>query len=129
MKKIVFIALSLTILSLAALPLSAEKRGKGDGHGKCGHEMGMQKDFAKMQDKLGLTNDQVDKMNKIHKDYMEKFQQNKDNPDKVKELREKYHKEMENVLTPEQKAKWENMKKNRQKGDDKKHKEHKDKKK
>ena len=117
MKKIVFIALSLAILSLAVLPLSAEKRGKGDGHGRCGYEMGTHKPFMhlnKMQEKLGLTNDQVDKMYKIYKDYMDRFYQNRNNPDKIKELRDQRRGEMANVLTPEQKAKWEEMRKNRQ---------------
>jgi Spy/CpxP family protein refolding chaperone len=127
MKKIVFIALSLTILSLAALPLSAEKKGKGDG--ECGYGMGVHKPFMhfnKIQEKLGLTNDQVDKMYKIHKDYMEKIYQNRNNADKIKELRDKCRGEMASVLTPEQKAKWDNFAKDKKvkknKGKDKKNK-------
>ena len=119
MKKIVFIALSLTILSLAVLPLSAERgwiwKGDGDSDRKCGYEMrAMHKPFMhlnKMQEKLGLTNDQVDKMYKIYKDYMDRFYQNRNNPDKIKELRDQCRGEIVNVLTPEQKAKWEEMKK------------------
>jgi len=123
MKKIVFIALSLTILSLAALPLSAQI-WQDDGNGKGDHKkMGMHKpfmNFNKMQEKLGLTDNQVDKMYKIHKDYMDKFYQNKDNPDKIKELREQCREEMKNVLTPEQKAKMDNFAKDKmKKGNDK----------
>jgi Spy/CpxP family protein refolding chaperone len=114
MKKILFIALSLTILSLMALPLSAEKKGKGDK--KCGYEMGMHKPFMhfnKMQEKLGLTNDQVDKMYKIHKEYMERIYQNRNNADKVKELRDNRREDMASILTPEQKAQWDNFAKDR----------------
>jgi len=123
MKKIVFIALSLTILSLAALPLSAQI-WQDDGDGKGAHKkMGMHKPFMhfnKMQEKLGLTDNQVDKMYNIHKDYMDKFYQNKDNPDKIKELRNQCREEMKNVLTPEQKAKIDNFAKDKmKKGNDK----------
>ncbi|MCL1864505.1 MAG: hypothetical protein FWF73_01690 [Spirochaetes bacterium] len=119
MKKIVFIALSLTIFSFAVLPLSAEKGGKGNGKGD--YETG--KPFMyynKMQEKLGLTNDQVDKMYKIHKDYMEKFYQNRNNPDKMKELKEKCREETDNVLTPEQKAKMDGFAKDHKMKGDKK---------
>ena len=119
MKKTILIALSL-ILSLAVLPLSAQKGGKGDCDGKRGHGMHDSNHFNKMKEKLNLTDDQVNKMEKIKKDYMEKFQQNKGNADKMKELKGQCHQEMENVLTPEQKAKWEEMRKDFKKGDKKK---------
>ena len=119
MKKTLFIAFSL-ILSLAVLPLSAEK-GKGHGEGKRGHGMhDSSKHFNMMQEKLGLTNDQVAKMEKIKKDYMGKFQQNKGDADKMKELKGQCRQEMESVLTPEQKAKWAEMRQNFKKGDGKK---------
>jgi Spy/CpxP family protein refolding chaperone len=121
MKKIVFIAFSLTILSLAALPLSAQMIWHDDGNGKGDHKgMGMHNSFMhfnKMQDNLGLTNDQVDKMYKIHKDYMGKFYQNRNNADKVNELRNQCRGEMEKVLTPDQKAKWNNFANNKMRKD------------
>lgn len=122
MRKLVCIAFSLLAASFVIMPLSAQKGGKGNGGP--GHEMGGQGSFAHlnmMQDKLGLTNDQVDKMYKIQKDYMEKFYQNRNNADKVKELRDKQREEMEKVLTPEQKSKWNSFGKDHdgQKGKDK----------
>ena len=109
MKKTVFMALSL-VLSLAVLPLYAQKGEKGNG--KHGSKMGMRNPVIRlnmMQDKLGLTDAQVDKMYKIKKDYMEKSYQNRNNPDKIKELKGKCREEMDNVLTPEQKAKKSNF--------------------
>jgi len=121
MKKIVFIGLSLTIMSLAVLPLSAEKGGKkGNDNGKCGYMTGMDKPFMHfnmMQKKLDLTDAQVDKMYKIKKDYVEKFYQNRNNPDKIKELRDKCQAEMSSVLTPAQKAKKESFAKDKAKKD------------
>ena len=114
MKKTIFISLSLVIMSLAVLPLFAEKKGKENGNGA-----GMRKPFMHfnmMQDKLGLTNDQVDKMYKIEKDYMDKFYQNRNNPDKIEELRNKRSEEIKSVFTPEQNVKWNNFIKDREKG-------------
>jgi len=124
MKKIVFIALSLTILSLAVLPLSAERgwiwKGDGDSDRKCGYEMrAMHKPFMhlnKMQEKLGLTDAQVDRIYNIHKNYMDEFYKNRRNENKIKELHAKQISEIRDVLTPEQKAKWEEMKKNHRHG-------------
>ena len=123
MKKTIFTALSL-VLSLAVLPLYAEKGGKGNGDGKRGHKMGMHQSFMRlnmMQDKLGLTDSQVDRMYKIEKDYTEKSYQNRNNPDKIKALRDEQRKEMENVLTSEQKIKKGNFAKDfkSKKGNDK----------
>ena len=120
MKKIVFWGITLTMLSLAVLPLSAQRGGHpGNGHGNM---FGMDNSFMHfnmMQEKCGLTDAQVDKMYNIHKDYVDKFHQNRNNPDKMKELREKCSEEMDKVLTPEQKAKKENFGKDKIK--DKKH--------
>ncbi|MCL2142626.1 MAG: hypothetical protein FWH46_07165 [Methanimicrococcus sp.] len=119
MKKTVFIALSLAVVSFAVLPLSAEKKWKGNGGGECGYGMmGGQsfKHLNMMQSKLDLTNNQVDNLYKIQKDYMEKIYQNRNDADKVKELKGQCRTEMESVLTSEQKAKWSNLAKDR-KGD------------
>ena len=120
MKKIVFFGLALTILSLAVLPLSAQRGGNQRiDNGNCGYMDNHFMHFNMMQDKCGLTDAQVDKMYNIHKDYMEKFHQNRNNPDKMKELKDKCREEMENVLTPEQKAKRDSFAKNKMK--DKRH--------
>ena len=68
--------------------------------------MGMQKD-------LGLSNEQSDKIFKIRKDYMDKFYQNRRDDGKIKELHEKQMSEIQNVLTPQQKAKLDDLKKKR----------------
>ncbi|MCL2025489.1 MAG: hypothetical protein FWG92_01640 [Leptospirales bacterium] len=124
MKKTVFIALSLAVISFAVLPLSAEKKWKGNGGGEYGYGiMGGQsvKRLNMMQSKLGLTNNQVDRMFKIQKDYMDKIYQNRNNADKVKELKGQCRTEMESVLTSEQKTKWNNLAKDRKaNGKDKK---------
>jgi len=107
MKKIFFIGLSLVILSLGASTLSA--RGMGNG-------MGMHKPFQHLemlQYKFDLTNAQVDRIYKIDKEYMDKFHQNRNDADKIKDLREKHRAEIESILTPEQKTKWNDFGKNR----------------
>ncbi len=112
MKKIFFTTLAMLILSLSASSLSAQdlRRCIGCGDGK-GMPMGMMmhKPFhhlEMMQYMLDLTNTQVDKAYKIEKEYMDKFYQNRNNPDKIKELREKQRGDFENILTPDQKTKW-----------------------
>jgi Spy/CpxP family protein refolding chaperone len=64
------------------------------------------------QKDLGLNKEQIDKIYKIHRDYMDKFYQSRNDGDKVRELREKQDAEIENVLTAEQKTKWNEFKKN-----------------
>jgi len=119
MKKTVFIALSLAIVSFAVLPLFAEKKQwKGNDERGGAYGKNMRNPFMHlnmMQDKLGLTNNQVDKMYKIKKDYMDKFYQDRNNADKIKELKAKRRGEMDSVLTPEQKAKWDGFKKDKEK--------------
>ncbi len=117
MKKTLFITMALMILSLSAISLSARGMGKGMGDGGCGGQgMGMQKPFKHLemlQYHFDLTNAQVDKIYKIDKDYMDKFHQNRNDADKIKDLREKHRSEIESILTPEQKVKWNEFAKNR----------------
>jgi len=111
MKKIFFTILTMTILSLSASSLSAQgMMGGYDGRG-----MGMHKPFQHLemlQYMLDLTNAQVDKLYKIDKDYMDKFYQNRNDADKIKDLRNKHLGEIESILTPEQKVKWNEFKEN-----------------
>ena len=44
---------------------------------------------------------------------MDKFHQNRKDADKIKDLREKHRGEIESILTPEQKVKWNEFSKNR----------------
>ena len=120
MKKTLFIALSLAVVSFVVLPLSAEKKWKKNG-GEYGYGMMGKQSFKHlnvMQSKLDLTNNQVDRMYNIHKDYMDKIYQNRKDADKVKELKGQCRTEIESILTSEQKAKWSNLVKDR-KGDGK----------
>ncbi len=55
---------------------------------------------------LGLTDEQTDKIYKIHRDHLDKFYQNRNDYDKIRELRIKQNSEIESILTSEQKAKW-----------------------
>ncbi|PKL17278.1 MAG: hypothetical protein CVV49_11955 [Spirochaetae bacterium HGW-Spirochaetae-5] len=119
MKKTLFIAMALMILSLSATTLSARGMGKGMGYGGCdgpGSGFGMQKPFRHLemlQYHFDLTNAQVDQIYKIDKDYMDKFHQNRKDADKIKDLREKHRSEIESILTPEQKVRWNEFSKNR----------------
>lgn len=112
MRKILFTTLTMLILSLSASSLSAQGM-MGGGYGDMG--MGMHKPFQHLemlQYMLDLTNAQVDKVYKIDKDYMDRFYQNRNNADKIKDLREKHLGEIESILTPEQKIKWNDFKEN-----------------
>jgi len=59
---------------------------------------------------LGLNDEQIDKIYKIHRDYMDKFYDNRNDGDKVRELRTKQDAEIENILTADQKVKWNEFK-------------------
>ncbi len=91
-------------------------RGKGMMDGNCpafGPMGGMHgRHIGMMQKDLGLSNDQLDKIYRIHRDNMDKFYQNRNDADKVRELRTKQDAEIEKVLTPEQVTKWNELKKN-----------------
>jgi Spy/CpxP family protein refolding chaperone len=116
-KKTLFITMALMILSLSATTLSARGNGKEIRDGRCGGPgMSIQKPFRHLemlQYHFDLTNAQVDKIYKIDKDYMDKFHQNRNDADKIKNLREEHRGEIENILTPEQKVRWNEFAKNR----------------
>ena len=86
------------------------KDGKGPGFGPmdgmAGPGTGM------MQKYLGLSDEQVEKIYKIQRDYMDNFYKNRNDGDKVRELRTKQDAEIDNVLTPEQKTKRDEFRKN-----------------
>lgn len=62
----------------------------------------------RMQEKLGLTDEQVEKIFKINTDYRQKIFENRKNSDKVEILKTERQKEIENILTKEQKDKIKN---------------------
>jgi len=114
---------TLTILTITAIlavagtsSIMARGMGMGQGGGMCGGPgMGMGQPFHhldKMQYFLGLSDEQVDKIYKIDRDYQDKYYQNRKNHDAVQKLRTEHSKAIENVLTKEQKQKWEDFKKN-----------------
>ena len=62
-----------------------------------------------LQKDLGLSDDQVDKIYKISRNYMDRFYQDRNDGDKVRELRIKLNSEFDNILSPEQKIKWKDL--------------------
>lgn len=74
------------------------------GGGMNGPHIGM------MEKDLGLSTEQVDKIYKVHRNYMDRFYQSRNDADKVRELRAKQDKEIESILTPEQKKKLDELK-------------------
>ena len=108
MKKIFFSIFTLIFMSLTAASLHAQGMGGWPG-------MGMHKPFQHLemlQYTFDLTNAQVDKIYKIEKDYMDQFYQNRKDPEKNRELADKFHSEIEALLTAEQKIKWNDFRKN-----------------
>jgi len=94
------------------------KQGKGMQNKDCGRPGAMGTGgmpaghFIMIQKDLGLSNDQLDKIYKIQKDYMDKFYQNRNDGDRVRELRRSQDAEIDKVLTAEQKTKLNEKKKN-----------------
>ena len=99
--------MSLTAVSLFAQAKYAGGKERGMGmHNPIQH-------LNMMQKKLDLTDAQVDKMYKIHKDYMNKYYEAKNDSDKKRALREKQFSEIKSVLTAEQQKKWDEFAKDR----------------
>lgn len=116
---------SLTALTIAAVvalagtsPLMARGWGGGQNNGICdGHGMGMVQPFHhidRMQYFLGLSDAQADKIYKVDSEYRDKYYQNRKNQDAIQKLREEHKNARLNVLTKEQKEKWNNFIKERE---------------
>ncbi len=121
MKNLKILSLSVAVASLICLPALAESGAAGKHKGRKG--MNLDKMVSKMQDRLELSDDQADKvygiMKKAKDGRKEKSQECK-NLEKFSERsncrkgsRAGVESEIAAVLTPEQKAKWEEGKKNR----------------
>ncbi len=82
-------------------------RGPGSGYMMgpgYGHMIGSGYDgYDSYKSELGLTENQREKIHRINSRYREKFFQNRNNRDKLYTLREEQRKEIESVLTKEQK--------------------------
>jgi len=119
---------SLTALSIAAIvalagtsPLMARSWGGGWGggyhNGMCGgFGAGMGQSFHhidRMQYFLNLSDAQVDKIYKVDSEYRDKYYQNRKNYDTIQKLREEHKKAILNILTKEQKEKWDSFIKER----------------
>ncbi len=124
------IAAALALMSAGTL-MARPGGGYGGGYGNCGgpgfgggpggpgmgmgggpgFHMGGQMfhHLDRMQYFLGLTDKQVEKIFNINKDYMEKFFKNRKNFDAIQKLRESQRKDIESVLTAEQKKKLNEM--------------------
>jgi Spy/CpxP family protein refolding chaperone len=99
------------VLAFAGSELSAQKNQDRPRDGK-GTAMncpqgGGQSAFHlnRMQEHLGLTDQQVDKIFKIETEYRQKFYDNRKNPEKTAALRDAQKAEIDKVLTDEQKKK------------------------
>ncbi len=118
---------SITALSIAAIvalagtsPLMARGWGGGGGgphNGMCeGPGFGMVHSFHhidRMQYFLGLSDAQADKIYKVDSEYRDKYYKNRKNYDATQKLREEHKKAILDVLTKEQKEKWNNFIKER----------------
>ncbi|HPJ44423.1 MAG TPA: hypothetical protein PLY21_18995 [Spirochaetota bacterium] len=107
MKRNTLIAALLTAF-MAFGGVSLYARGWGH-HGGWGGHQGYGMGYHHMEvlsDELKLTEKQVEKIIQIDADYRVKFYQNRDNNDKIITLREEHRKAVYNVLTDEQKKKY-----------------------
>ena len=116
---------SLTALTIAAVvalagtsPLMARGSGGGYHNNVCdGSGTGMVQPFHhidRMQYFLGLSDAQADKIYKVDSEYRDKYYQNRKNHDAIQKLREEHKNARLNVLTKEQKEKWNNFIKERE---------------
>jgi Spy/CpxP family protein refolding chaperone len=114
MKKTLLVLTIAVVTAFAGTStLMARGWGGGYGGGICGGPgAGMGQSFHhidRMQYFLGLSDEQADKIYKIDREYQDKYYQNRKNYDAIENLREEHRKAILNVLTKEQKEKWENF--------------------
>jgi Spy/CpxP family protein refolding chaperone len=99
--------IALSVLALVAITASSVfARGRGEG---CGMGGGQGFGGSYMQQELGLTDAQQDKIFKISQEYRQKFYDNRKDYVKVAELRAEKVKAIDAVLTKEQKEKFANL--------------------
>lgn len=107
MKKVFVVFSVFAVLALAGA--SAYARGKG-GCGAGGPGFGGQ---GKMQQELGLTDDQQAKLFKINQDFRQKMFDSRKDTAKQTALRDEHRKNVEAVFTADQKAKLDQLRNNR----------------
>lgn len=109
MKKLILVTALATAMTFGGTGLYAQGWGWHHGGGG-GYHHGYGMGFGNIEylkDELKLTDTQVEKIIKIDADYRVKFYQNRDNYEKIVSLREEHRKAVYNVLTDEQKKKFE----------------------
>ena len=117
MKKIIFIAMAAIAFTTATQAQDSTTSRKM----KMDHPAKMQR--TQMFDELNLTQDQKDKMKKMHEDNKAKMDDIKNNAslsddqkqEQMKTLREDQHKNMESILTDDQKAKMKQLRQEQRK--------------
>lgn len=106
------VALAVPSLTLIAQPARNNSSGNsygcpGFGKGYYGHQPFRHLD--RMQYYLGLTDQQVEKIFNINQEYRAKFFKNRKSFDAIQKLHEEKYKDIEKVLTEEQKKKFNKM--------------------
>lgn len=118
MKKLLtIITIAATVALAGTTSLTARGWGGGYGNGTCpgaGSGMGQSiHHIDRMQSFLDLSDEQADEIYKIDTEYRDKYYQNRQDYDTIRKLREEHRKDILNVLTEEQKEKWEEFVKDR----------------
>ncbi|MDX6767153.1 MAG: hypothetical protein SFU85_10205 [Candidatus Methylacidiphilales bacterium] len=118
------LSLALSLMAAGISPLHAEGQATPPAQGEAGAKgkQGLGGKMEKMQQELQLTPDQIDQVKQAMAGQREKIEAMKNDPNvtpeqkkaMMMETRAKMDEAMNSVLTPEQKAKWEKMKGERQ---------------
>ena len=89
--------------------------GKGykEGRGYGRHHRGIGR-LNFLQKELGLSDYQAEKIHTIHKDFSDRFFENRNNPDRLEELRNERHEAVKKVLTEEQAKKLDELREKRE---------------
>ncbi len=111
MKKGILTLAVITFISLTAADAFSQgygrggRRGPGPGFGGgCGTGK-----YLFLKEELGLSDKQVEKIFRIDTEFREKYFKNRNNRTKIMELRVEHRKAIEEVLTKEQKEKFNNL--------------------
>jgi len=110
----------ILIVSFSLMASNLLARGRGDSQERrSGYNKSSQMKrgpigfLNKMQEELGLSDQQVEEIYKVSSEYRDKIFQNRKNLEEVKKLREEKRKAVKQILTDEQKEKFEDFNKRR----------------